>query len=329
LDTFQEKPDLRTKIRKIFRQRLGIFLIFAGIATFLWFLQALQKDYVTVIDNPLIFKNLPEGQIQISDLPRKLSMEIESNGLSILRHNWDLSKQPIQIDFRELVPEQRSSNRSRWITVSLAGYRQKIAAQMGNFQIISLFPDTLTLGLAKITKRKVKVIPDVSFETAPEFMLTQPVYTIPDSILVTGPDLLIDTLKGLATDPIRFRRIDKTISRNVSLAEVSEDLKLSDTRVELVIPVEQFTEKTVKVYVEPVNTPDSTYVKTFPSAVNLTFRVAMSQFDKITERDFKVVVDYNEHIEGKTKLKVAAKRWPPGVDQIRLSPDQVEYIIEK
>jgi len=160
------------KTKALLRKKLGVFLVFAGIATALWFLQALERNYVAVIENPVAFKNLPEEKVLITNLPKKLSLEIEGSGFAILRHNWDLSKQPVQIDFKNLTSLSKESLKGKWVRITMSSYRQKMAQQFNNFQIISLSPDTLNLGFASMTEKRIEVTLALDFERGKGVMLS-------------------------------------------------------------------------------------------------------------------------------------------------------------
>ncbi len=327
--TDHQASGLIQRARLLLRKKLGVFLVFAGIATALWFLQALDRTYVAVIENPVVFKNLPEEKVLITNLPKKLSLEIEGSGFSILRHNWDLSKQPVQIDFSNLTTVSNESLRGKWVRITLSSYRQKMAQQFNNFQIISLSPDTLNLGFATMIEKRIEVTPKVVFELSKGVMLASPVKTDPEFVTLTGPDLLLDTITKVYTQELNLKRIQETVVRKVFLETLPEEINVSENNLSLIINVESFTEKTLKVEIEPVNLADSMYLKTFPSRVNLTFNVILSQFESVSEKDFQAVVDYRDHQQGTKTLKVKLLRQPPFIGKVRISPESVDYIIER
>lgn len=327
--TDHQASELIQTARLLLRKKLGVFLVFAGIATALWFLQALDRTYVAVIENPVVFKNLPEEKVLITNLPKKLSLEIEGSGFSILRHNWDLSKQPVQIDFKNLTTVSNESLRGRWVRITLSSYRQKMAQQFNNFQIISLSPDTINLGFATMIEKRIEVTPKVVFELSKGVMLASPVKTDPEFVTLTGPDLLLDTITKVYTQELNLKRIQETVVRKVFLDALPEEIKVSENKLSLIVNVESFTEKTLKVDIEPVNLADSMYLKTFPSRVNLTFNVILSQFESVSEKDFQAVVDYSDHQQGTKTLKVKLLRQPPFIGKVRISPESVDYIIER
>ena len=74
--------------------------------------------------------------------------------------------------------------------------------------------------------------------------------------------------------------------------------------------------------------PDSLIVRTFPKEVNVTYFVALSDYDKVVPQLFEAVVDYNESI-GQEKLNVKIVNSPDYIQSLRFNPKSVEFIIEK
>ena len=64
--------------------------------------------------------------------------------------------------------------------------------------------------------------------------------------------------------------------------------------------------------------------------VNVTFQVGMKVYNDVTEKDFTLVLDANdlEDTEDKTCV-VRLERQPEAVFHLRLSQQEVEYLIEK
>ena len=68
--------------------------------------------------------------------------------------------------------------------------------------------------------------------------------------------------------------------------------------------------------------------KLFPSEIKLLFNVGLSRFDKIKESDFGVSVDYNSIVADVNSLVVTIYKQPEFVQNIRINPERVEFLIE-
>ena len=54
------------------------YLICVVIASSVWLLNSLNKEYSTVLTYPLKYSNLPEDKYSISELPHQLKLEVQA-----------------------------------------------------------------------------------------------------------------------------------------------------------------------------------------------------------------------------------------------------------
>jgi len=94
--------------------------------------------------------------------------------------------------------------------------------------------------------------------------------------------------------------------------------------------VDMYSEKTVEVPIKGVGFPADELLRTFPSKVHVTFQVGLSQFKSVTSEDFEVVVDYQQLKEEKgEKCHPVLAKSPTNVNHVRISPLEIDYIIEQ
>jgi len=161
-------------------------------------------------------------------------------------------------------------------------------------------------------------------------MLRGSIVIIPDSIEVSGPSSVLDTLSSIFTNPLKLRKVENAIKRNLGLVAVHEKLTLSEKRVQVEIPIEQYTEKSLDVPVNSINVPDSLHLKIFPASAKLTFRVVVSEFEAIQPENFNLSVDYASIVEGNPeRLMIEIVQSPEYIDNIKINPETVGYILEK
>ena len=190
-------------------------------------------------------------------------------------------------------------------------------------------PDTLIFEFSAVQSKKVPVKPNLGYELEKQYMLKVPVKVEPDSITITGPGKILDTINFIQTDLLKLKKVSGPVIRNLIIKKTSDQLRYSESRVVIRLEVEQYTEKTLKVPVIPVNVPDSLTMKVFPAQISLSFRVVVSEFDKITHDQFRIFADYRDLVPGKENLKVILSRFPLFIEQIRLQPETVEFILER
>ena len=130
------------------RRQFVIMLFCMVIATVLWFLRALENRYETEITHPVQYLNLPENYVLLQPLPRKLTLVVEGLGFSILRHNWDFSKDPLLIDFENIklgVPKKSSVFRD---TIQMNRFAGNFSVALGDLKVTGFRQQKLVVDMA-------------------------------------------------------------------------------------------------------------------------------------------------------------------------------------
>ena len=120
-----------------------------------------------------------------------------------------------------------------------------------------------------------------------------------------------------------------TTRQRISLAPL-RGVKFVPSSVEATFPVDIYTEKTVEVPLHGINFPADKALRAFPSKVQITFQVGLKRFRSIKADDFVINVSYEELLKlGSDKYTVKLKSFPNGINQIRIVPEQVDFLIEQ
>lgn len=307
------------------------YLIFVFIATIFWFLNALSKDYSTIVSYPVNYINFPEDKILVKDLPDKLFLEVKGGGFALLRHKIGTAFQPINLNVSHQINNKEGRNNMLNFTMHMNSPKtsNNISRQLNkDIRLIKIIPDTIGLHFSNIIQKKVPVNPKVDITFANQFSLNGSITTEPDSIIASGPSNIIDTLKNVSSSLITFSDLDRSTKRNTSLEKISK-VSFSNKRVVVKIPVDRYTEATQNVEIISLNTPDSLNVRLFPAEIKINYRVGLSNFNKVSAKDFKITVDFKNLTTKSNFLKVKLEKYPDNIKDINISPSLVEFIIEK
>ena len=71
-------------------------------------------------------------------------------------------------------------------------------------------------------------------------------------------------------------------------------------------------------------------MRTFPNKVKVTFKVGASQFGRFTADNFVLAATYEELIQNPSpKYRLHLKSLPPGIFNARMTPQEIDYLIEQ
>jgi len=172
------------------------------------------------------------------------------------------------------------------------------------------------------------VKPDFTFEVDKQFTVRDGIILEPDSVEVTGPDLILDTLKYATTVQSDLGLLSRNYSDKVKLRKLN-DLEYNRSRVDCTIELEKYTEVQLSIPVEVLNLPDSLSLQTFPSRIKLTCNVGLSKYDRMDKNLFRAVVDYSAIGEKTRELDVTIQNIPVYLISYEYSPKSVEFLISR
>ena len=302
-----------------------VFLFFLAISFSFWLLQTLNETFEVEVSVPLRLDNVPDNVRITTPFSSDVKVVIRDKGSALIRYVLHQELVPITLDF-EKFDNGATSARAQ---VSMAEIQRMIQQQLDATSYIqSIRPDTLEFyynrGLAY--RLPVRVAGDIT--TSPQNYL-QGLQIVPDSVTVYAPTAMLDTMKYAYTQAIMLSNLSETQSRSVRLFP-HKGVKYEPEVVEVTAQVGYYTEKTVEVPVIGLNFPGDKELRTFPSKAKLTFRVGSEYFQEITAENFVLAITYEELLQNPSpKFRLHLKSLPPGVTNVRIVPQEVDYLIER
>jgi hypothetical protein len=307
-----------------------VFSFFLLLAFIFWYLNSLEKTVEYNIKYPVRYINLPKERVLADDLPAMLDLYLKGPGYSILRLKLSGNRSPVILDISTINYRRVPGSRTLNYYIISSGLIPKLKNQLrAECEITTIKPDTLFFLFDKIITKQVKVIPDVEISTEKQYLVRGNILTDPETIALTGPRRILDTVKTIKTRFLKLSGLDEAITKSFALV-IPEGCTGSSKKVTITIPVEQFTEAEINVPVKILNCPDSISVKIFPDVVTVKCLVAISDYKKIGEIPIEVVLDLAAaDLNSSEKIPVGFRNIPPFVSSLRVTPSKVDFLIEK
>ena len=295
---------------------LFIFLFFLTISTAVWGLHAMRKTYEIVVQIPIIYENLPAGYVQTEELPEKLRITVSDKGNVLFSYRATRRFSPVFVNIDDF---QKGIINTQ--TLEPAILKQLNAST----QIINISPGILRFGFVKLKNKTLPVKLHQHIELAQQYTLSDPVEITPGKVKVYAPESILDTMRFVYTEPLILTNLKDTVLRSVKLREV-KNIAFSCPSVTVTLKPELYTEKTLEIPIFAMNVPANRTLRVFPSGISVSFQTGLSLYDKINASSFALAVDYNE--TNLKKLPVEIKKQPDKVFNVRINPNEVDYLIE-
>lgn len=305
------------------RQAL-VFLFFLVLSAIFWLSQALGDIYEQEFEVKVVLKSVPRGVVITSDVPSTIRVTLKDRGITLLGYKYNEQIPAIVIDSTRFV-----KNRNGFYLLSADIAQQLRTGLAQGTQIVSIEPDTLAVEYNNGRSKRIPLRLAAGSVTAAAGYVVSSARLSVDSVTIYAPRTVLDTIRAVYVAPEAARALTANKNLEVSLPR-PRGVKYQPSSVKLSLRVEQLVEKRLTVPVESENCPAGTLVYTFPAQVEVVCQVPMSSYRHITAEQFRLVVDYNAlPQDGSKKCKLTLKSYPRSVRNVRLSQEEVEYVVEK
>lgn len=307
-------------------RRIIIFTVCVFIATSLWFLDALSKDYSTTLSYNVKYVNPPKNLFLANNPPSKIDLRVQAHGFTLLRHKLAFAFSPILLDLTAFSHEMDSTEYNVRVTGDrlIEGIGNQVSKEI---MIYDASPDNFLLAFDSLETKFVPVEPDVTLNFKPQFNLNGSVLIKPDSVEIAGPAGIIDTIHSLRTTPVTYNDLETTIEQAIDIV-FPERTAAYPAKVILHVPVEKYTEKKVSLPIQIQNMPPDAQIKLFPSQVTVYFMVGLSNYEGVSAADFVARVDFQQIADKRETLEVLIESKSEFVEMTKVTPASVEYLIE-
>ena len=301
-----------------------VFLFFVLVSLGFWLLNTLDDTYRTDFRVPVRLKNVPKEVVLTTDFPDEVKVRVEDRGTVLLNYMLGRTFYPVSFDFNDYTQTSASH-----IRISSADLRSRITSQLNSTtNLISVQPDTFDIIYAHGEERRVPVRTDARVEAGKQKYIAEVLFE-PDTVIAYAPREILDTLKAVYTERFEVTGLMDTLQRRVALHTI-RGAKIVPAYVDMTICTDIYSEQKTEVPVVGVGFPPDKILRTFPSKVFVIYQVGLQNNDKVKADDFLVCASYEDVKSSEDgKLPLRLKSSPDFVSHLRLSPPEVDFLIEQ
>ena len=302
------------------------FILFSFLSVIFWFMTKLSKEYDSSIKYPVSYINLPSNKLLQEKPSEYIDVRIKATGFKLISSK--VSPRKLTIDASNIYGKSLTN-----YYLLLSQQKLSVQKQLNTGVKVAYFiKDSVHFKLGVLNQKKVvvKLISDLLF--AEGFELNNSISIQPDSILLTGPKLTLDTISFVSTGLLQKKELNVSINEFLDIKEFNPDSNVSAEKDKVLITasVERFTEGSVEVPIKVINIPDGKQINTFPKFVKVTYRIALSNFNKIDSATFLIECDYS--ISENNNLPYLIPKLVGNSSMIknaRISPQKIDFLINE
>jgi len=252
----------------------GITMFFSILlASALWFLVIInQKDHKSSFSLPIHIHNLPTNVDFIQPIPQKLEVEVEGLGVDLLVQHFRYEPDTIQLYY--------SAEKGYLLTRDYFSQIVQKAPKSTDIKVLFVSPDTLPIKYEHRTQKRVKLYSKAALQFAPNFQLEEERIIRPDSITISGPQSMLDTIRAWHTMTETFF-VEKEQQRLVLPIDTLKGIKVSQNSAILEVIARPYTQKQVVVKLQIKDLPEGFQVNLSKDQVMISCLVPMKNYTQI------------------------------------------------
>lgn len=299
------------------------FLVFLFLSAAFWFVNTLNKEREQSLNIPIEYRGFSRDLMFVEELPQYLRVNVKDLGINLWK--YVLNKPgPVVINFNQEVDE------SGVFEVSYSDLLAKASEKLFSTTSIELIsPELISSRYVRLHSKIIPVELNSNITLADQFMLSKPIEISPSEVKVFGPKSLIENMTTIRTEELIIEQLKDTFAVQVQLIPV-ESVRYSVDKITVRASAEMFTEKIAYLPVQIINNPEELSIISFPAEIKTIFNIAVSKFKFFENNDIQLVIDFNEIQKGdatKKKLKIINNK--PYITNIRIQPEEVEFLLEE
>ena len=315
----------KTKPSKQWIQKgpLKTFLFFLGFSAVIWIFVQFSKQYTVPVEVPVQYINAPKDKILADNRATSLELRLRDNGFKIARYR--LIPPELQIDLSEARVEDNN------LVYELEQQKQAIISQLNiSYENTGFLQQDLRIGFEQKALKTIKVISNIELGFAVGYSALEEIELAPDTVQVSGPASVLDTLEEVGTRSLKINNINRDISGTVKLETGGlNNVTFFRDDVNYSLRTDKFTEGKVEIPIEVINVPNDQNVVIFPKEVALFYQVSLKDFEKVKASSFKVVVDFQHALASEGYLLAQVVEKPSFVNNVRLNERRIQFVIRR
>ena len=298
-----------------------LYLLFVVISAIFWSFLTFNSNVKLDIEVPVKI-NMPGNVHLLSRMPDTLTVTVSDRGYRFFSYLFH-SNPSLTLRFSDY------NDGNGYFRVDQSHLRKALAGILNKHAtIISVLPENINIRFTDLPGKKVPVKTDIIVEPRSDYTLYGALIQSQDSVLVFSDAKTLNEINEVYTYHVEEQDLTDTLRRKVTIAPISGAV-IEPRAIDIMVPIEKLKSQTRTIKIVVRNAPPGLKMLLFPSDVDVTYSSPVSRIND--EAGITAVVDYNsvDFSSTSNKVKVQIGEVPAAYQDVKLSHDSVEYIIEK
>ncbi len=286
------------------------------MALLLWFHVTTDRSCEYTFSCPVKVVNIPDNLILYEEVPQEVNFLVEGKGKTLIRLFLS-RKRELKIDGTEFTAKE----------INYQIKPEEIALPTENLEVKEITsPRVFSIKLDYLSKKKVKVIPQIVINPQTDFLFLGEIKIQPEEVVVEGPRRFVRSISSVLTESKIVEGVKEPVSDGVDLIPPKEfNVRYEPERVNFFANVQQGVKREMVVKIANLNSTSAKNIRINPDRVSLTLLGEENKINALNPEDVVVTLNLKEE-KGKYKFPPIIKL-PPQIKLISVYPDSLEVEI--
>ncbi len=313
---------LRDKMKESPRTRsILLYLVFVVISAVFWSFLTFNSDIQLDMEVPVEI-NMPPNVHSLTKVPDTLTVTVKDRGYRFLSYLFHQTP-TLTLRFSDY------SDGSSYFKVDQSHLKKALAHILNKHAVIvSVLPESINIKFTDLPGKKVPVKADIIVEPRDDYTQNGALIQSQDSVLLFSDAKTLNEINEVYTYHVKETDLTDTLRRKVMIAPLNGAIT-EPRAIDIMVPIEKLKTQTRSVKIAVRNAPAGVKMLLFPSDIEVTYRSPVSRIKD--DAGITLVVDYNSlnFNSHSNRVKVMIGEAPAVYQNVELSQDSVEYIIER
>lgn len=297
-----------------------LYLVFVVISAIFWGFLTFNSDMQLDLEVP-VEMSLPKNVHLLAKVPDTLTVTIKDRGYRFFTYMFRKTPK-LTLRFTDY------SDGNSTFKIDQSHLKKALMPILSkSTTILSVLPESINIKFTDLPGKKVPVKTDIIVEPRENYTLYGALIQSQDSVLVFSDAKTLSEINAVYTYHVEETDLTDTLRRRITIAPINGTV-IEPRAIDITVPIEKLMEQKREIKIVVRNAPPGIKMLLFPSAVEVSYRAPVSRVKE--DSGITAVVDYNtlSSTPG-NKVKVSIGEMPASYQDVKLSHDSVEYIIER
>lgn len=295
-------------------------LLSVGAAATFWLFNSLNQSYTTSINYPISFEFPRENYVITDPLPTQVQINVTGVGWNIFRKTFAFNLPDA------IIPLEQPADVKKIVG---AGLLPVISEQLNVLRVNYVITDTLDIGIERKKSKMVAItIDSVTISLEKNFRITSQIESDVDSVLITGPESIINQLPDRLPMAIEDKNIDESFDEFVKFKIRGYNqplLQVTPPEVNVRFKVEEFVNLFGDIPVKRINFPDDVVLVDSMHRVNILLKKSLRQ--SLILDSILLEANFENLLEDSTVLPIIIK-YPEIIESISADTTSIKVVYE-